>query len=446
MDGSGEGRCVGKVHGTEVLYLGTQRNAGYCNIHHFVHAAGTRNLNTQQLVAVPVGDHLGDKSGSIGIVVSFVISDTGYGDGIEALILGLSLGQTGAAGIQILGQLYNTGTQAAAVGGGNPGQVLGQAPSGYVGGRAHGRPLRLSGDPVKDLGAVAHGINIGQIGFLVFVHNDGAPVHFQAGAVEEGGGGTHTNGQNDYFAGECADAGAHAAGFVAAQHFFQSGTGDDAQSSGLQLAADVLCHIGIKQVGHDLVGHIHNGYFQTLRHQVLGNFQTDEATAYHYGIAAVVLLHIAAQTDGVVRSPHGEYTGQIGSAHVGYEGEGTGGNNQFVIANGFAVGEGDRLCVCVNAHSFHPGTNLGTGEGGELGGGIDDQFLPGFDAAAHVIGQAASGIGNVGSFGVNADFCAAILAQNFGLCLGTGSHASDYDVFHASHSLFRLGIFSCFPC
>ena len=309
MDGSGEGRRVGVVQGVEVLNLRAHGDAGDGDVHHLVHAAAAQHLNAQQLVAGLIGNQLGHEGRSAGIVVGLVVGDAGYGDGIEARGNGLLLGKTRTARVQTFRQLHHAGAQAAAVGYVLAGQVLGKQTAGDVGGGAHGGPLALSGDAVINHGAVAHGINVGEIGLLVLVHHDGALEHFNAGIVQERGGRTDADGHNHHVSLEAAHSGADAGGLLAAQHGFQARAGDNADALGLELTADVVGDLRIKQVGHDLRGHVNHGDLQALGQQVLGDFQADEAAAHNHRAAAVVVIHIGAQADGVIGGAHGEHAG-----------------------------------------------------------------------------------------------------------------------------------------
>ena len=264
MDGGGEGRRVGKVHGVEVFYPGAHGDTGHGDVHHLVHTAAAQHLDAQQLVAFPVGNQLGHKGSRTGIVVGLVVGDAGDGDGIKARGLGLLFGQTGTAGIEPIRQTHHTGAQAAAVGSGFPRQILGQEPAGDVGGGAHGGPLALAGQTVVDHGAVAHGVNIGKIGLLELVHHNGALKHLHAGIVQEGGGRTDTDGHHYHVTLKAAHSGTDAGGLLAAQNHLKARAGDHPDALGLELAADVVGNLGVKQIGHHLRGHVHHRDLQAL--------------------------------------------------------------------------------------------------------------------------------------------------------------------------------------
>ena len=367
-----------------------------------------------------------------------VVGDTGCGDHIVARGNGLLLGKARTAGVQGVGELDHTGAQAAAVRSVPTGEVLGKQPSGDVGGGAHGGPLALAGNAVIDHGAVAHSVDIVQVGFLVLVDNDSALEHFNAGIIQEGGSGTDADGHNHHVGLKAAHSGADAGGLLAAQYGLQSSAGDNADTLSLELTADVIGNLGIEEVRHDLRGHIHHGDLQALGQQVLGDFQTDKARAHHHRAAAVILIHIGPQADGVVGGAHGEHAGQGGTRHIGNERSRAGGDDQLVVGSDLAIREGHGLGGSVNLGGFHPGFDLHTGEAHELFGGVDDEFVSGFDGPAHIVGQAAAGIGNIAPLGVDGDLGAAVLTHELRSGLGAGGNAADDDNVHFHRSLFLL--------
>ena len=441
MDRSRERRCVSKVQRIEILNLSTHGNAGDSNVNHLVHCTCTQNLNAQQLMGCLVSNQLGHKGGSVGIVMCLIVSNTGNGDHIVACFFSLCLGQTGTACVQTFSQLHNAGAQAAAVGNRFAGQVLGQQTAGDIGGRAHGGPLTLTGQTVEYLSAVANSVNIVQIGALELIHHNGATVQLNAGVGKPCGSGTDANCQNNSFAVEVANGGADTGCLVAAQNLGEACAGDNTDALCLQLLTDVVGHLSVEQVGHNLRSHVNYSNLQTLGQQVLCNLQTNEAAADNNCVAALVLVHISAQADGVIRSTHGEYAGKVRTGHIGNKGGSAGSDDQLVVGNDFAVCESNGLGSSVNAHSFHLGLDLNAGEAGVLCRGVDDQLVTAFDAAANIVGQAAASIGNILALGVNGDFRAAILTHQLGSGLGTGGNTADYNNVHISNSFFIFPVF-----
>ena len=442
MDRSRERRCVSKVQRIEILNLSTHGNAGDSNVNHLVHCTCTQNLNAQQLMGCLVSNQLGHKGGSVGIVMCLIVSNTGNGDHIVACFFSLCLGQTGTACVQTFSQLHNAGAQAAAVGNSFAGQVLGQQTAGDIGGRAHGGPLTLTGQTVEYLSAVANSVNIVQIGALELIHHNGATVQLNAGVGKPCGSGTDANCQNNSFAVEVANGGADTGCLVAAQNLGEACAGDNTDALCLQLLTDVVGHLSVEQVGHNLRSHVNYSNLQTLGQQVLCNLQTNEAAADNNCVAALVLVHISAQADGVIRSTHGEYAGKVRTGHIGNKGGSAGSDDQLVVGNDFAVCESNGLGSSVNAHSFHLGLDLNAGEAGVLCRGVDDQLVTAFDAAANIVGQAAASIGNILALGVNGDFRAAILTHQLGSGLGTGGDTADYNNVHISNSFLLFFRFS----
>ena len=438
MDGGGEGRRVGVVQGIEILYLGTHGDAGNGDVHHLIHGAAAQDLNAQELVALSVGDQLGHERCRIGIVMGLVVGNTGDGNHIVARGPGLLFGQAGAACVQSVGELHHAGAHAAAVGCVPAGQVLGQKSSGDVGGGAHGGPLALTRNAVGNHGAVAHGVDVLQIGLLVAVHHNGALEHFNAGIIQEGGSGTDTDGHHHHVGLKAAHSGADAGGLLGAQNGLKARAGDHPDALGLKLTADVVGDFGIEEIRHHLGGHVHHGDLQALGKQVLGNFQTDESAAHHHSAAAVVVIHISAQADGVIGGTHGEYAGQVLAGHIGNEGRRAGGDDQLVVGHHLAVCEGNRLGRSIHFGCLHLGFDLYPGKAHVLFGGVDDELVPGLDQPAYIVGQAAAGIGDILALGVNGDLCAAVLTHQLGGGFGACGNAADDNNVHFHRSFFVL--------
>ncbi len=160
MNRRGKRRRIGKVHGIKILHRRAHGNAGDRDIHHLVYRACSQNLNPQKLMGIPVSNQLGDKSGGIGIIMRFVVRNACYADCIKTGLPGLLLGETGTARVQIPGQFHDACSQTAFINSFVSRQVSGKTASGDIGGRAHGRPLALSGNPVVNLRAVAHSVYV----------------------------------------------------------------------------------------------------------------------------------------------------------------------------------------------------------------------------------------------------------------------------------------------
>ena len=57
--------------------------------------------------------------------------------------------------------------------------------------------------------------------------------------------------------------------------------------------------------------------------------------------------------------------------------------------------------------------------------GVDDEFLPVLNGAAHIIGQTASRVGDVRAFGENQHLVPPVLPLPFGGGLGACGHAAN---------------------
>ena len=354
-------------------------------------------------MARAVGDQLGDKGRSAGVVVRLVVGHAHDADRVISGGFGLRLGQAGAPGVQAVGQLHNAGAQAPAVHSLVAGQVARQAAAGDVGRRAHRRPLALPRQGVAHHRAVAHGVHVGQAGLLALVHQNGPLEHFKPGILQEGRRRADADGQHDHVGRQHARIGGHPVGFAAAGNAFQRRAGQNAHAFGLQLPFDVPGHLGVKDVRHQLPGHVGDRHVHALRQQVFGHFQADEPAAHHDGAAAAVAVDVIARGDGVVRRAHGEYAGQVFARHVGHKRFRADSQHQLVITgallragihgpqrHGFGGG--------VDACGFLPGEHLHAGQARKLLRRVDNQGVARGDAAAQIVGQAAARIGDVAPF------------------------------------------------
>ncbi len=78
----------------------------------------------------------------------------------------------------------------------------------------------------------------------------------------------------------------------------------------------------------------------------------------------------------------------------------------------------------LHRHSLSLGENLCTGELRKLFRGVYDQLTLLVNHVAHVVGQAAAGIGDVLALGQHCHFTAAVLPQQLGRHLGACRHAA----------------------
>ena len=181
-------------------------------------------------MAFPIGNQLGDEHGGIRIVMGLVVRDAQGGNHLESGCPGLFLRKACARRVQIRRQLHHARPQAARVRGLLAAQGEGQRPSGDVGGGAHGRPLGASSDAVLHQSAVARGVDVRQIGALVFVRDDAAPVHLQAGICQEFRGRADACRQDDHLRGQGSRAGLYAGDPVRAGNPLQGRAGEDAHA------------------------------------------------------------------------------------------------------------------------------------------------------------------------------------------------------------------------
>ena len=436
MDRRGEGRRIGQVHGVKVADLQPRRNADDGNVGHLVYGATAQDLHTQKLSRVFIGDELCDEGGGIGIVVGLVVRDAHGGDHFTARFHCLLLREARSAGAEGVREPDDTGAQAACVGAGRAGQGLSQASGGEVGRGAHGGPLGRAGDAVSDKGAVAGGVDVVQAGLLVFVDHDGAPVHLNARACQEGGGGPHADAQNHQVGSQLTGARRHGADGALAPYGGDGDAGQELHAALAQLPCRKARHLGVQDPRKDLREHIDDGHRQLPGRQVLGHLHADEACAHHDGLFAVVLLDVVPNGDGVVGGADGENALEADALEVGNDGCGTGGDNQFVIADSLrgAVGaaEGDGLCRRVHADGFPAGVDRRAGQRGEFFRGVDDQLLPGRNVPADKIRQAATGVGNVGAFRIDLHLGRAVLPLELGRRLCPRGNAANDDDFHAN--------------
>src|SRR5699024_4389944 len=156
------------------------------------------------------------------------------------------------------------------------------------------------------------------------------------------------DGQHHHVGGQHAGAGIHASGLLGAHNALEGGASAHTHALTLELAADGVGHLSVKDVGHELVGHVHHGDVQALGHEDLGEQQADEAAAIRHSVAAVVVVLVRTQTNGVVGGTHGVRTLPVHALHRGHKGLSAHGHHQLVIADG----------VGLTAHHFAHGDGL----------------------------------------------------------------------------------------
>ena len=153
----------------------------------------------------------------------------------------------------------------------------------------------------------------------------------------------------------------------------------------------------------------------------------------------MIAVHILPQTDGIVRSPHGEHTGKRNTGHAGNKGLRAGGDDQLVIAHNLAVCEGDRLGGSIHGCGFHSRSDLHAGQPPVLFGGVHDELIPGLNRPAHIVGQAAARVGNIPSLGIDRDLGGPVLPHQLGGSLGARGDAANNNNVHTLFSfLFQF--------
>ena len=165
--------------------------------------------------------------------------------------------------------------------------------------------------------------------------------------------------------------------------------------------------------------------------QILRHLQADEAAAHDDHPLQFAGVHLFPQAVGVIGGAHEEHVLQVHSLALGDKGVGAGGDHQFVIAlgedlAGLQVPGGDGLGGPVQAGDLHAGAYLGAGEGHEGLRSVHHQLVPGLDHVAHVIRQAAAGVGDVLPHGQDPHLCVPLLPLQLGRDLRPRRHAA-YD-------------------
>ena len=466
MDGRGKRWRIGEVQGQEVLGFCPKGDACDGDVRHFVHRSRAYDLEPQEPVAVRVGNELGDEHIGIRIVMGFVIGDAQGGNDLETSRFGLLLRKACAGSIQVGGQLHHSCPQAARIRRLLSAQGKSQRPARYIGGGAHGRPLGTTRDTVLYQSAVAHRVDVRQVGALVFIGKDAAPVHLQPCVRQELRGRADACRQDDHLRGQRSCAGLHAGNPVRTGDFLESRAGEDAHAACLEPAPDVVRHVKVEDIGHELGGHVHHGDGKAFRHEVLGHLQADEAAAHYYGALAVLLFRIFSAADGVLRRAHGEHAGKLCALHWGDGAFCSYGDDESVVADCFyclrsgtigsrpgfqGIGafcpglrllrsralcrrrirsDGDRFRGGVYRHRFASGMYCGAGESHELGRGVHDELPFRLDGSADVVGEPAPGVGDVLSFGVDNDFVLRVLPLQLRGYLCSGGYAADDDNLH----------------
>ena len=176
-------------------------------------------------------------------------------------------------------------------------------------------------------------------------------------------------------------------------------------------------------------GEVHHRGLHVLGGQVLRNFQADEAAAGHHSPLDVAGLHRFPQGNGVIGGTHDKYVLQIQALDRGDKGGRAGGDNQLVVPvllhlAGLQIPGLHLVFGAFDGGGLHLRQHLRAGEPGELLRGVDDQLPLLMDDIAHIVGQAAAGVGDVLALCQNRDLAAPVLPQELGRSFCSGGHAA----------------------
>ena len=259
MDGGREGRRVGEVHRVEVLHARLLVESRHHDVGDLVHGAGAQHLYAEQAVRTAVRDELYQEARGAGVVVGLVVHHGDHAHRVEARLARRRLGEAGATAVERGQQAHDSGSERAGVGRRRAREHAGDRAAADVGRRAHGAPERAAGDGVRDLGAVAGGVDVGHVGGAELVHDDAAAVERHAGALEPRRVGPDANGEDHKVRRQRPRADLDALDLGAALDARERARRHDAHAGGLELALREAGHLGVKDVGQDLRHRVDHG-------------------------------------------------------------------------------------------------------------------------------------------------------------------------------------------
>ena len=191
-----------------------------------------------------------------------------------------------------------------------------------------------------------------------------------------------------------------------------------------------------------MLGHIQHKRLNAVCLEVFRNLQTDIARANDNRACNTALSDQITQGNRIFRRTHEKHVFKIHARDRRINRACAGGDHQLVIAEGllFAgskVHSGHLLCRAVNLRRLGTDKHLCAGQALVLCRSVNNQLFLLANDVAHIIRQAAAGIGDILALIKNHNLIAAVFAHQLRRNFGTGSNAAQNNDLH-SVSPFRV--------
>ena len=291
-------RGISKIHHYKIIHSCAKRNSRNRNIRHLIHRAPSDHLHSKQSVAVGICDQLRHKNIGIRIIMRLVIRDAKNRYHVESCRLCLHLRKPRARRIHLLRKLYNPRAKASRILCFTAAQIQCQRPSRNIGSGTHRRPLPIPCNTVFYKCTVTNGVNIRKVRPLKLICNNQSPLHRKSRIRQKIRGRADTHGKNHQLRRQiphlCPDTGNPLRTSFLTGNLQKRRSRHNAHSLRCKLALNIICHIRIKNIGHQLIRHIHHCDRNPLRHQILRHLKPDKTPANNHGALYILPANIVS--------------------------------------------------------------------------------------------------------------------------------------------------------
>ena len=174
----------------------------------------------------------------------------------------------------------------------------------------------------------------------------------------------------------------------------EAGAGDEVDVVGAEFAFEVEGHFAVER-REGVVNLFDDGDGQAAVVEGLGHFEADETGADDDGAARGTGGQICLEFAGVFHVAERKDVGGVDVRGVGEDGTGAGGEDELVVGEGFVAVGGEIADFngsggAVDAEGFGVGADVDVEAFADAGGGGDEEFVFGHDAAGNVVGESRS--------------------------------------------------------
>ena len=441
--GRGIGRGVGEVEVLEGDGVHARLHGRGQHVDALVHAVEADDLRAEEAQRALFVEHLHGHGLAAGIVGGVA------GRGEHHLVIGKARGFGGAL-VEAGGRRRHVKEldHAAAPGGAvntvQTGDVVRRHAALLVGRPREGDERRLMRDAVFHLHRVAHGVDVRVRGAHVLVHEYAAArAHLQPRRLGKAAVRGNADGEDDHLRGD-GRADVHVRDHLPVL-FFKAGHGaaqPQRKPLGAELGVDKGGHVRVQRA-QKLLHLFHDGHLRAALGEVFRHFQPDEAAADHRRRGGPLFIHELADAQRVLHRAQCEDVFSVDARQRRHHGARAGGEHQFVVAflklpAAFEVAHGHGLAGAVDGHHLVAHAHVHIEAGAEVGGRLQRQRRFFRDRPAHVVGQAAVGVGDEAGLFKDDDLRAFIQPAQARRARRAAGHAADDDDLHDVYLLIFI--------